>query len=169
MVLLPVLVVAACTVGPTTATTEAPTTTEATTTTTATTLPELVVCPGAPYAIEFFPVGVNDPEFDPADIEPDVWTSKGGTRSTLIGRSDGTVAIALIRGTLPAVDWPGTKGVVQIDGVNAAVGPHPDGTWVAGWAVEPKERCDLYTMVFYPPWNHLDVQQVLASMTRTPG
>lgn len=104
-----------------------------------------------------------------SQIEPDVWTSVGGTQTTFFGRNDETVAIALIRGTLPAVDWPGEKGEIEIDGTRAAVGPHPDGTWVAGWFEEPRERCDRYSMIFYPPWNPLDVEAVLLSMNRVGG
>lgn len=126
-------------------------------------------CPPAPYEIGFLPVNVNDAGFDPSGLEPDVWTSVGGTHTTFYGRTDGTVAIALIRGTLPAVDWPAEKGEIEIDGVRAAVGPHPDGTWVAGWFVEPQARCDLYTMVFYPPWSPNDVEAVLGSMMRVAG
>lgn len=162
------LVVAGCTaatVGTTTTVTSAPTTTTVPVTTTATP-PE---CPPAPYEVTFLPVGVGEASLDPDEIEFDVWTSVGGTQTTFWGRRDGTVAIALIRGTLPAVDWPGEKGQVEIDGTPAAVGPHPDGTWVAGWYEQPGERCDLYTMVFYAPWSPADVEQVLAGMNRVGG
>ena len=165
------LLLAACTttsVVETTTTTNAPATTATTTpASTTTTLPP--PCPTAPYEIGFLPVNVNEAGFDPTGLEPDVWTSVGGTQTTFYGRNDGTVAIALVRGTLPPVDWPAEKGVVQVDSVDAAVGPHPDGTWVAGWYLEPRARCDLYTMVFYPPWNPSDVEFVLDSMTRVAG
>lgn len=126
-------------------------------------------CPPAPYEITFLPVNVNEAGFDPSGLEPDVWTSVGGSQTTFFGRTDGTVAIALIRGTLPAVDWPAEKGEIEIDGVRAAVGPHPDGTWAAGWVVAPEARCDLYTVIFYPPWNPNDVEAVLLSMNRLAG
>jgi hypothetical protein len=79
------------------------------------------------------------------------------------------VAIALIRGTLPPVDWPGDKGETSVDGTAAVVGPHPDGTWVMGWYEEPRDRCDLYTMVFYPPVTPLEVESTILSMVRIPG
>lgn len=167
------LVLAACTADTAQTTTTlapAPTTTTTVQLDTTTTRPAPVdECPPAPYEIGFLPINVNAAGFDPSGLEPDVWTSVGGTQTTFYGRNDGTVAIALVRGTLPPVDWPAEKGVVQIDGVDAAVGPHPDGTWVAGWYVEPQARCDLYTMVFYPPWNPGDVESVLASMMRVAG
>jgi hypothetical protein len=117
----------------------------------------------------FLPVGVGQGDVDTAGLEPDVWTSVAGTHTTFVPRDDGTVAIALVRGTLPPVNWPGEKGEVDIDGTAAVAGPHPDGTWVVGWYEEPGERCDLYTMVFYPPWSPSDVEQVLQEMNRVGG
>lgn len=147
------------------ATTVAPTTTSMSTTTTE----PPVECPEAPYELEYLPTGVGAATLDPDEIEPDVWTSVGGSTTTFWGRTDGSLAIALIRGTLPAVDWPGEKGEVEIDGTPAVVGPHADGTWVAGWFEEPAERCDLYSMVFYPPWSPDEVEKVLDGMNRVGG
>ncbi|MEX1134297.1 MAG: hypothetical protein WED83_05600 [Acidimicrobiia bacterium] len=141
------------------------TTTTGETTTTATP----VDCPAAPYELEFLPTGVGTGLLDPDEIEMDVWTSVGGSQTEFFGREDTTVAIALIRGTLPPVEWPAEKGEVFIDGTRGVVGPHPDGTWVAGWYEEPGERCDQYTMVFYPPVAPLDVEAVLAGMNRVGG
>lgn len=126
-------------------------------------------CPAPPYELEFLPTGVGTGILDPDEIEMDVWTSVGGSQTSFYGREDGTVAIAVIRGTLPPVDWPAEKGEVFIDGTRAVVGPHPDGSWVAGWYEEPRERCDLYTMVFYPPVLSTDVEAVLNGMNRVGG
>lgn len=163
----------ACSGGVSATTTSIPTTTtSAATSTTAgstTTTEELVQCPAAPYELEVLPAGVGQGLLDPDEIEPDVWTSVGGTNTTFWGRPDGTVAIALIRGTLPAVDWPAEKGEVSVDGTRAAVGPHPDGTWVMGWFEEPRARCDLYTMVFYPPVAPPEVESTIEGMSRVAG
>ena len=153
---------------------EAPSTTSVSTTSTtlpATTTPPKppVECPAAPYELAYLPTGVGLATLNPDELEPDVWTSVGSTQTTFWGRFDGTVAIALIRGTLPVVDWPGEKGDVDIDGTRAAVGPHPDGTWVAGWFEKPGERCDLYSMVFYPPFAPVDVEAILEGMNRVAG
>lgn len=129
-----------------------------------------VECPPAPYELGFVPAGVGAEAVDPDEIELDVWTVVGGTNTTFYGREDGSLAIALIRGTLPAVDWPGQKGEVEIDGTAGVVGPHPDGTWVAAWYEEPgEERCNLYTMVFYAPWDPSDVEAVILGMNRVGG
>lgn len=128
-----------------------------------------VECPAAPYELDALPFGVGQGDLAAAEIEPDVWTSVPGTHTTFIPRSDNTLAIALIRGTLPPVDWPAEKGEVDIDGTRGVVGPHPDGTWVAGWFEAPAERCDLYTMVFYPPWAPTDVELVIDGMNRVGG
>ncbi len=125
-------------------------------------------CPAAPYDLTFLPFGVGTGTID-RDAEPDVWTSVAGTNTTFIPRSDDTVAIALIRGALPAVDWPAEKGEIEIDGTRGVIGPHPDGTWVAGWFEEPGERCNLYSMVFYPPWAPEDIDSVLSGMDRVGG
>lgn len=169
--LVAVLLFAACSSGGADETTTTSTSLPSTTTTdsgSTTTVPPLE-CPAAPYDLQTLPEGVGEGEVDTETLEPDVWTSVAGSRTTFLPRSDGTVAIALIRGTLPAVDWPGDKGDIDIDGTRAAVGPHPDGTWVAGWFEEPGERCDLYTMVFYPPWSPTDVEEVLQGMNRVGG
>lgn len=165
--LLTLLMVAACTG----TSNESTTTTTALTTTTAvtTTTEPPTECPPAPYEFEFLPFGVGEGDLAAAEIEPDVWTSVPGTHTTFIPRSDDTLALALIRGTLPAVDWPAEKGEVDIDGTPAVVGPHPDGTWVAGWFEEPRDRCDLYTLVFYAPWAPGDVEAVIDGMNRVGG
>lgn len=131
--------------------------------------PPPVECPAAPYDLEHVPFGVGEPTLDPEAVEPDVWTSVGGTNSTFWVRGDGTVAIALVRGTLPAVEWPGEKGEVDIDGSTGVAGPHPDGTWVVGWYEQPGERCDLYSMIFYPPVAPAEVEETLAGMNRVGG
>lgn len=160
------LVLACADAGSTTTTTTVPTTTTTTPAVSTTGPPE--ECPPPPYELAFLPVGVGSGNLDPAEIEPDVWTSVPGISATLWGRGD-EVAIALIRGALPAVEWPGDRGEVFIDGTRGVVGPHPDGTWVSGWFEEPRERCDLYTMVFYAPVASSDVRDTLDGMNRVGG
>ncbi len=161
------LLVAACAGGAETTTTTEPATTTTTAATTTTEPP--VDCPAAPYELSFVPTGVGTATLDPDTIEMDVWTSEGGSQTTFFGRNDGTVAIALVRGTLPTVEWPAERGEIVVDGTRGVVGPHPDGTWVAGWYEEPGERCDEYTMIFYPPVAPADVEAVINGMNRVGG
>lgn len=166
-----VLILAACSAGAgdeTTTTTTVPSSTTTTVGDTTTTEPP-TECPPAPYELTFLPAAVGEGELDIDSLEPDVWTSVAGTNTTFVPRDDDTVAIALTRGTLPPVDWPTERGEVSIDGTRGVVGPHPDGTWVAGWFEEPGDRCDLYSMVFYPPWNPAEVEQVIEGMNRVGG
>lgn len=166
------LVLGACTTtsGDTTTSTGIDTTTSTTTADTATTTTIPPDCPAAPYELNSLPFGVGEGELDVDSLDPDVWTSVAGTNTTFLPRSDDTVAIALIRGTLPPVEWPTEKGSVSIDGTDAVAGPHPDGKWVVGWFEQPaEERCNQYTMVFYPPWNPEDVETTLLGMNRVGG
>lgn len=170
-ILAAVVLLAACSGGvaedpSTTTTTPVATTTTLAATTTTSPPPD---CPPAPYELTFTPQGVGQGDFDSSSLEPDVWTSVAGSHTTFVPRDDDTVAIAIIRGALPVVDWPGEKGEVSIDGTRAVAGPHPDGTWVVGWYEEPGERCDEYSMVFFPPWNPADVERVLDGMNRVGG
>jgi hypothetical protein len=161
--------VAACASGTADGTTATSPVATTTTVRDSTTTETPIDCPAAPYELSFLPEGVGTGLLDPDEIELDVWTSVGGSQTDFFGRDDGTVAIALIRGTLPPVDWPAEKGEIFIDGTRGVVGPHPDGSWVAGWYEAPGERCDLYTMVFYPPVASPNVEAVLAGMNRVGG
>jgi hypothetical protein len=105
----------------------------------------------------------------PADaVELDDFTSIGGTTSILWVDAAGEVAVALIRGTLPPEEWPGERGAVDVAGSRAVVGPFSDGRWVAAWFEGEGQRCDLYTMVFYPPVDAEEVELSLASILRNP-
>lgn len=160
VLLVGLLLVAACGVGavPSTTGPTAPASTAAP-----------VDCPPAPYVAGTLPARVDDAAVPAADLPLDELTSVPGSHSTLWVDSAGNLAVALVRGTLPIRQWPGERGVVSVDGVDAAVGPFGDGTWVAGWYEEPGGRCDLYTMVFYPPVDPAEVEATLASLDRTAG
>ncbi|MEX0946093.1 MAG: hypothetical protein WD651_01650 [Acidimicrobiia bacterium] len=165
--LLTAVVVAGCSGPADPVTTTAGTTTSQTSASAPTTTlpPE---CPTVPYAVRRLPQRVSvDPA--PADaVELDDLTSIGGTTSILWVDAAGEVAVALIRGTLPPEEWPGERGEVDVAGSRAVVGPFNDGRWVAAWFEEEGQRCDLYTMVFYPPVDAEEVELSLASILRNP-
>ena len=144
--------------------TTTPTTAAPTTVTTAPPAP----CPPAPYDVGVVPPTVVPAE-DATAAPPDEFTSLGGTHTRLWVNSDGDAAIALIRGTLPPNQFPAERGEVEVAGSRGVAGPYPDGRWVVTWFNEPGERCDEYTMVFYPPVSPDEVESTVASMQRIPG
>lgn len=161
-----VLALAGCTGTAVTTTTEPPTTTSSSSSTTTTLPPE---CPPAPYEVGEFPERVSDDQIPAENLAIDVFTSVPGTHSTLWVADDGSIAMALIRGTLPPQEWPGERGAVEIDGARGVAGPFEDGSWVVGWFEEPGDRCDQYTMVFYPPVEPAEVEATIESLDRVAG
>jgi hypothetical protein len=150
---------------------DSPTTSAVTTppdSTTGSTIETLDECPAIPYTVRRVPDRVEAESTDADNLELDEFTSIGGTSSLLWVDDDGAVAVALIRGTLPPEEWPGDRGEVDVAGFRAVVGPFEDGKWVAAWFESEDERCDLYTMVFYPPVDPTEVELSLASIVRNP-
>ncbi len=165
------VLLAACTVSPADSTvsqTSAPAETTSAPTTTEFVAP-LTDCPRPPYQVAELPGRVSADAVEATEVAEDSFTSMPGTHSTIWLDEDGKLAVALIRGSLPPEEWPGDKGSVFIDGVEAVAGQYADGTWVVGWFEAPGERCDLYTMVFYQPVEPSEVQAALASMNRVAG
>jgi hypothetical protein len=144
-----------------------PPTTVASSTTT-TTLPPSP-CPPAPYELNALPPTVRSTDVEDTADEPDEFTSIGGTHARIWVNADGETAIALIRGSLPPQQFPAERGEVEIAGSRGVAGPYPDGRWVVAWFNEPGDRCDEYTMVFYPPVAPAEVEQTLEGMVRVPG
>lgn len=151
----------------TTTTTEAETTTTTEAETTTTTIPP--ECAPPPYQVEVLPEKV-EPMVVPFDELPrDPYLEVPGSSSTIWLDGEGALAMILVRGTLPLEMWPGESGPFEIDGVQARVGPFDDGSWVVGWTEPGEQRCDLFTMVFFPPIEPAEVEAALASMDRTAG
>lgn len=164
---VPLLLVVACSGGSDATTSLATTTTAALESTT--TMAALVECPQIPYQVPDLPARVAGESADLSAIEEDEFTALGGTRSVFWVDGEGNLTVALIRGALPPREWPGEKGEIEIAGQRAVVGPFEDGLWVAGWFdAEGQDRCDLYTMVFYPPIEPDEVETALTSITRNP-
>lgn len=162
-----VVVTAACSSAAEPTTTTLPpttTTTEPTTTTT-----RLEDCSTPPYEVSVLPARVSDSPVDPAFPADDPYAEIPGSSSLAWFAADGSPVVLLVRGTLPLRQWPGESGEVIIDGVRARVGPFDDGSWVAAWYEESGDRCDRYTMIFYPPVEPSEVEATLVSMNRTAG
>lgn len=166
------LAVGACTSSADSTTTTAVTTTHAETatteaeTTTTTIPPE---CAPPPYQVGVLPEKVEPTVVAFDELPRDPYLEVPGSSSTIWLDGEGALAMTLIRGTLPLEMWPGESSIIEIDGVQARVGPFEDGSWVVGWAEPGEQRCDLFTMVFFPPIEPAEVQATLASMDRTAG
>lgn len=149
------------------ATTASTSTTEVANSSTTSTLEPLVECPAIPYVVSDLPTRVTGEAVDLGSIELDQFTAIGGTRSIFWVNAEGELAIALIRGTLPPIDWPGERGEINVAGTDGVAGPHEDGKWVAAWFDgDGRDRCDRYTMVFYSPVEPFEVESTLRAITR---
>lgn len=164
-----VLALAACDAGADPTTTAPVATADTTTTEPTTTTTRLVECAPPPYQVGDLPEKVEPTVVDPVELESDAHLEVAGSSSTIWLDGDANLAMALVRGTLPLEEWPGERGEVSIDGARGVAGQFEDGSWVVGWFEQPGERCDLFTMVFYPPIDPAEVQATLASMDRTAG
>ncbi len=161
------VVCVACSQTSTPTTTIAPTTTVVETT--STTRERLVDCAAPQYEITSFPSGISANQTPVSDLPFDQYTTVPGSASRIFLAEDGGLAMALVRGTLPPEEWPGDSQLIDIDGAQGRVGPFDDGTWVVAWFEQPGERCDRYTLVFYPPIDPLEVRSTIESMDRTAG
>jgi len=172
MKVLPILAVLAltgCTGGSSPTTSPTTTTTTTTIVQATTTVAPPVECPPAPYRVGSLPERVSPNQIPAENLAIDEFTSIPGTHSTIWVGDDGDMVVALIRGTLPPRDWPGEKGEVFIDGARGVAGPFEDGAWVVAWFEAPGGRCDLYTMVFYPPIEPSEVEATVNSLDRVAG
>ena len=133
--------------------------------TTSSTSPPLEIC----ESIERFPQTMPDrvvsgvPET--ANVDVDEFTVLAGAFTAIRFDEEGLSVLVMIRGALPPRQFTGESQVVEIlDGIPSVVGPIGDGYWAAAWAIPPGERCDLYSLIFYPPVDESEVLEVTASI-----
>jgi len=148
---------------PATTTTEAPTTTSRASTTTTEVL-ELCDAP------EFFPAvlpaaavdetpAFEDVPFDQFTVVPGAWIGMRNDES-------GNPVMVLIRGALPPVQFTEEiEPITILDGAPAALGPLGDGYWAVAFALAPDDRCELYSLVLYPPTSADEARAVALSLT----
>lgn len=160
------LIVTACSAASAPTTTVEPTTTTIVETTTTTRPPD---CPAPPYEFGSVPSTVAPNQVPAENLSLDGFTTAPGSSSSIWVGDDGDLAMALVRGALPPEQWPGDRGEVDIDGARGVAGPFEDGTWVVAWFEEPGDRCDQYTLVFYPPIDPSEVEATLETIDRTAG
>lgn len=122
-----------------------------------------------PYQVDTLPDRVAGESPPTDDVAQDVFTTVPGTVSRLWFDEVGDLAVVLVRGSLPPIEWPGERGEVSIDGARGVAGALEDGTWMVGWFEGEGEPCDRYFMVFYPPVVASEVEDSIASLNRTAG
>jgi hypothetical protein len=171
--LLIVLLASACgssdsTPEPTTATSPPATSAPSTTTTepSTTTTEILPICEPAGFFPTVLPDRAVDETPDFADVPFDQFTIIPGAWIGMRNDAAGAPVMVLIRGALPPVRFTDDIEPIEIlDGVPAALGPLEDRFWAVAWALSPDERCDLYSLIFYPPTSIDEARQVALSLT----
>ena len=132
---------------------------------TTTTDPPLAVCPDLQSFPSQLPARVVSGLPDTSEVAFDEFTVIEGTFAALRFDADGQPVMAMIRGALPPRQFTEESQVVEVlDGIPALVGPIGDGYWAAAWAIPPGDRCDLYSLIFYPPVEPSEALSVTASV-----
>lgn len=158
------LLLAACgdgTEAPTTSLVSIPTTETVTTTTSGSTTVE--PCDPPLFLPTVLPEGV-DAQPSPSAVPLDPFTLQPGTTVTGWADDDGNPVIVMVRGALPPEQWTATPEVIEVRGVEAAVGPLSGGVWAVAWFEGP-DRCDEYSIIFYPPTDAETAKMVAGSLT----
>jgi len=168
LLLVVIFVGSACSTAGTaaTSTTESePTAPQATTTLATITIEQLPLCPPADVVITDLPDDFSAVGADPDRVARDVYTSVPGSWSAVWADAEGGPVMALVRGSLPPESWVGVTNRVSVADRQAALGPLPDGVWGVAW-FDSENRCDLYTLVLYPPATVDDARRVAESIER---
>ena len=102
---------------------------------------------------------------DSSQVAFDEFTVIAGAFSAIQFDEAGELVVVMIRGALPPRQFTDQHEVVEVlDGIPAQVGPIGDGYWAAAWALPPGDRCDLYSLIFYPPVTHEEAVAVAESV-----
>jgi hypothetical protein len=157
-----VVLLAAC-AGAATSTTANATTTSSAPAVTTTSLPTLESCDDVPYRPLALPERVAGAETAPSDLGNDPYTAISGTSLKLWVDADSAPVMALVRGSLPPEAWAGPTARIEVVRQDAALGPLPGGVWAAAW-FESEDRCDLYTLILYPPTSADEALEVAESL-----
>ena len=102
-------------------------------------------------------------EADAANLGDDPYTTIPGTAVRLWVGEDSEPVMALVRGSLPPEPWAGPTARIEVLGQDAALGPLPGDRWAVAW-FESDDRCDLHTLVLYPPTSAEEALEVAESL-----
>jgi hypothetical protein len=101
----------------------------------------------------------GDVPFDQFTVIPGAWI---GMRNDAAANP----VMVLIRGALPPVQFTAEiEPITILDGVPAALGPLEDGFWAVAFALAPDDRCELYSLILYPPTSADEAREVALSLT----
>ncbi|MDF1594821.1 MAG: hypothetical protein P1T08_01805 [Acidimicrobiia bacterium] len=139
------------------------TTTSTTPAVSTTSLPTLESCDDVPYRALVVPGRVAGAETSPKDLGNDPLTAIPGTSLKLWVDADSAPVMALVRGSLPPVAWAGPTARIEVVREDAALGPLPGDIWAVAW-FESEDRCDLYTLILYPPTSADEALEVAESL-----
>ena len=130
---------------------------------TTTTLPTIEACADIAYRPLVVPERVAGSDTDPVDVGDEPYTTIPGTTIQLWVDVDSEPVMVLIRGSLPLESWAGPTARVEVVREDAALGPLSGDRWAVAW-FESEDRCDLYTLVLYPPTSADEALQVAESL-----
>lgn len=138
-----------------------PTTSPAPTSTT--TLPTIESCDDVPYRPLTTPDRAAGDGTAADDLGDDPYTTIPGTSIKLWVGQDIEPVMVIIRGSLPLEPWAGPTARVDLLRQDAALGPLPGDRWAVAW-FESEARCDLYTLLLYPPTSAAEALAVAESL-----
>lgn len=138
-----------------TATTAAPATTS--------TLATIEACDEVPYRPLTVPERASASAVDSNDLGDDPYTTIPGTSIRVWVDGQAEPVMVLIRGALPPESWAGPTARVEVLRWEAALGPLPGDRWAVAW-FESEDRCDLYTLLLYPPTSADEALEVAESL-----
>lgn len=156
------LIAAGCT-GATSPSSTAPPPTTSTSTTT-TTVATVDACDPPGFLPAVVPARVADRQPPTSSVPLDQFTTLPGTTIRFWADAEGAPVMVLVRGALPPVRWTDTPEHVPVRGADAAMGPLGDGIWAVAWFEGP-DRCDEYSLIFYPPADPDEVRAVAEGLT----
>lgn len=165
---LMLLLLAACTGGITTTTTtlvpgDPSSTTSSTSPVATTTLPTVESCDDVPYRPLTTPSRAAGDRTEATDLGNDAYTTIPGTSIKLWVGEDSEPVMVIIRGSLPPEPWAGPTARVDLLRQEAALGPLPGDRWAVAW-FEGEDRCDLYTLLLYPPTSAAEALEIAESL-----
>ncbi len=143
-----------------------PTTTTTPAAESTTSLATIESCDDVPYRPLVVPDRATGASAEVGDFDDDPYLAIPGTTVDVWVDGDGLPVVALIRGALPPEPWAGPTARVEVAREDGALGPLADGVWAVAW-FESDARCDLYTLVVYPPTSANEALEVADSVIPT--